>query len=105
MSPQLGNLDWTKVRERIQERWTDLTEEDLARLDDRREALLELLQEKYGYARGQAEREVSRLAREVGTYTRNNTLVVVGVLVALLIVVVMLLQHRSRLSRAMAKEM
>ncbi|MHB1294037.1 MAG: CsbD family protein [Anaerolineae bacterium] len=99
MHPQLAGMDWPAMRARIQERWSDLTEEDLARLDARREELAGMLQEKYGYARAQAEREVAHLMHEARAYAHSNRMVLVGAIVALMLVVLVLIQWRVRLSR------
>jgi uncharacterized protein YjbJ (UPF0337 family) len=55
---------WKKFRNEINCHWTQLSSEEVARLDGRRDNLVILLQEKYGYARRRAEREVERVIAE-----------------------------------------
>jgi uncharacterized protein YjbJ (UPF0337 family) len=40
--------------------WGQLTDDDLDRVDGKRDKLVGLLQEKYGYARDKAEEEIDR---------------------------------------------
>jgi len=44
--------------------WTQLSSEDLDRVDGRRDNLVYLLERQYGYARRRAEREVERVVSE-----------------------------------------
>jgi len=46
------------LRSRLKEHWGKLTDGDLDRVDGQAAQLLGLLQEKYGYARRRAEREL-----------------------------------------------
>ena len=49
---------WTEFRSKVHQRWTKLTEEDLGRIAGKRDQLLAALQERYGWVREQAERQV-----------------------------------------------
>jgi uncharacterized protein YjbJ (UPF0337 family) len=55
---------WKKFRNEINRHWTQLSSDEVDRLDGRRDNLVILLQEKYGYARRRAEREVERVVIE-----------------------------------------
>ena len=55
---------WNQLRGSIRERWGDLTDDDLAKIAGKRDRLIGLLQEKYGYSRERAEQEVSDFLRE-----------------------------------------
>jgi uncharacterized protein YjbJ (UPF0337 family) len=46
---------WRQLRGKIQEEWGDLTDDELDQVEGRCEQLVGLLQEKYGYARDEAE--------------------------------------------------
>ena len=49
---------WSQVKGKAREQWGELTDSDLDRVGGRKDQLLGLLQEKYGYLRGAAEREL-----------------------------------------------
>jgi uncharacterized protein YjbJ (UPF0337 family) len=50
--------NWKQLKGRIQERWGDLTDDQLDRTEGRREQIAGLLQEHYGMGREDAEREL-----------------------------------------------
>jgi uncharacterized protein YjbJ (UPF0337 family) len=49
---------WTKMRGQVKEWWGLLTDDDLDRIDGNVDQLAGALQERYGYAREEAEREI-----------------------------------------------
>jgi len=49
---------WSQVKGKAREQWGELTDSDLDRIGGRKDQLVGLLQEKYGYLRGAAEREL-----------------------------------------------
>jgi len=49
---------WNEWKEDLRAHWGRVTEEDWRRIEADREGLLTVLQERYGYTRGDAEREV-----------------------------------------------
>jgi uncharacterized protein YjbJ (UPF0337 family) len=55
--------NWKQLRGKVREKWGDLTDDDLDRIAGRREQFVGKLQERCGYAKQQAEREVDELAR------------------------------------------
>lgn len=50
--------NWKQFRGKVQEKWGDLTGDDLDRVKGKRDQLVGLVQEKYGHAKADAEREV-----------------------------------------------
>lgn len=65
---------WKELRSRVRPRWTALTDEDVKRVDGKRDVLVELLREKYGFSQLQAENEVNSFLDENGVafaYGRN----------------------------------
>jgi uncharacterized protein YjbJ (UPF0337 family) len=48
---------WKQLRGQVRQRWGALTDDELDRAKGRRDQLVGLLQEKYGYAREEAEDE------------------------------------------------
>jgi len=51
---------WTQLMGQARERWGELTDDDVARVEGDREQLIGLIQERYGKARAEAEREVDQ---------------------------------------------
>ncbi len=49
---------WKQLKGKAQQRWGELTNDDLDRVEGRYEELVGLVQEKYGRTRAEAEREV-----------------------------------------------
>lgn len=56
---------WATLRSKVQERWTDLTAEELDRIGGNYDLLVDTLQEKYGLTRPQAERELEHFQNTV----------------------------------------
>ena len=51
---------WKQLKGKVQEKWGQLTNDDLDVIDGRVDQLVGRIQEKYGMARDAAEREVNR---------------------------------------------
>jgi uncharacterized protein YjbJ (UPF0337 family) len=50
---------WMQARGQVKQTWGKLTDNDLDRISGRYDELVGLLQERYGYARDKAEKEVT----------------------------------------------
>ena len=50
--------DWKQIKGSVKERWGKLTDDDLAVIRGRRDQLEGKLQERYGYAKDRARREI-----------------------------------------------
>ncbi|MEZ4416670.1 MAG: CsbD family protein [Gemmatimonadota bacterium] len=50
--------NWKQFRGRVQEKWGELTNDDLDRIDGQRDRLEGLLQERYGKAKQEVQEEV-----------------------------------------------
>jgi len=55
---------WKHFRSEMNHYWADLSSDDFDWVNGRRDNLVVLLENKYGYARRRAEREVDRVVRE-----------------------------------------
>ena len=53
---------WKQVKGTVQEKWGKLTDNDLTVVAGKRDQLAGLLQEKYGYAKEQAEKELEEFS-------------------------------------------
>jgi uncharacterized protein YjbJ (UPF0337 family) len=55
---------WKQVQGEIKKQWGKLTDDDLMIVEGHRDKLVGLVQERYGYAREQAEREVDQFLQK-----------------------------------------
>jgi uncharacterized protein YjbJ (UPF0337 family) len=55
--------NWTKFKGKARQQWGRLTDDDLARLHGKREELAGKIQERYGIAQEQAEKQIDEWAR------------------------------------------
>ncbi len=56
---------WTQVRGKAKEWWGKLTDNDLERIHGQFDELVGVVQQRYGYTREQAEKEVDRFINEL----------------------------------------
>jgi uncharacterized protein YjbJ (UPF0337 family) len=57
--------NWKQMTGRIKEKWGKLTDDEVTKAAGRREHLAGLLQERYGFAKDQADKELDAFVREV----------------------------------------
>jgi uncharacterized protein YjbJ (UPF0337 family) len=50
--------NWKAFKGKVQQKWGDLTDDDLDRIEGKRTELAGRLQNRYGYQKDQAEREI-----------------------------------------------
>ena len=55
---------WKQLKGSIQERWGEVTDDDVDKVEGESQRLIGLLQEKYGYAKEKAEAEVAEFMEE-----------------------------------------
>jgi uncharacterized protein YjbJ (UPF0337 family) len=67
MNEDIFKGKWKQLRGQIQQKWGDLTNDDLDRIQGARTEFEGLLQERYGYTRERAKQEVDSLLRAVET--------------------------------------
>ncbi len=51
--------NWNQVKGEVKKQWGKLTDDDFAQINGERDKLVGRIQERYGYAKDQAEREVN----------------------------------------------
>ena len=51
---------WHELKGQVRQQWGKLTDDDLTRLSGKTEELAGILQQRYGYARAQAEIEINK---------------------------------------------
>lgn len=52
--------NWKQLKGQVKIWWGELTDDDIAKIDGRRDKLVGVLQERYGYEHDRAEEEVTR---------------------------------------------
>lgn len=55
---------WKQFKGRIKEQWSELTDDEIDKVQGESQQLVGLLQEKYGYAKAKAEAEVEEFLSE-----------------------------------------
>ncbi|GEM_PF-1835890 len=60
MNDDLFSGKWHKVKGKIKEKWGKLTDDDLMRINGKREQMLGALKERYGWEKDRAEDELKR---------------------------------------------
>lgn len=64
MSTEILRGKWLQLKGDVKERWGELTDDEVDQVEGNQEQLIGLIQEKYGYAKERAEREVADFLRE-----------------------------------------
>jgi uncharacterized protein YjbJ (UPF0337 family) len=57
--------NWSQFKGRAKQQWGKLTDDDLTRIEGKRDELVGRLQERYGYQKERAEQEISAWERSV----------------------------------------
>lgn len=60
----LSGLQWEQVKYKVKEWWNKLTEEDLDRIQGHNNLLIDVIAERYGYTKEQADREVAKFMEQ-----------------------------------------
>ena len=63
MNEDVFKGQWTQFKGRVREQWGKLTDDDIDRIEGKSEQLIGRLQERYGWAREDAQREVDSWMR------------------------------------------
>lgn len=56
--------NWKQFKGKIQEKWGELTDDELDQIAGKRDILLGKIQEKYGLAEGEAEKRIAEFEKE-----------------------------------------
>jgi uncharacterized protein YjbJ (UPF0337 family) len=65
MNTRIMEGRWNRLRGEVQDRWGQLTSDDIDRIEGNIDRLTGILQERYGYGRERAEEEVARFLDEL----------------------------------------
>jgi uncharacterized protein YjbJ (UPF0337 family) len=63
---------WKQIRGKAKEWWGNLTDDDLDVIDGNRDQLVGKLQERYGYTKEQAAKEVNERIKELERFTETS---------------------------------
>ena len=56
---------WTQVKGKVKQQWAKLTDDDVTRIEGKRDVLIGKIQERYGIAQDEAERQVKQFERSI----------------------------------------
>lgn len=56
--------NWDQLKGAVKEKWGDLTDDEIQQMEGRRDKMAGKLQEKYGWTKEQAERELTDLFKD-----------------------------------------
>jgi uncharacterized protein YjbJ (UPF0337 family) len=71
MNNEMFKGKWNQIKGKIKEKWGKLTDDELARINGKRDQLLGSLEEKYGWERQRAEDELKRFESSLD-HSREN---------------------------------
>lgn len=60
---------WNQIKGEVKERWGRLTDDDITKVEGKRDKLLGILQEKYGYSKEEAEKSIDEFIRSYSLRT------------------------------------
>jgi uncharacterized protein YjbJ (UPF0337 family) len=60
--------NWTQMKGKVKEKWGKLTDDDLTTIAGKRDQLAGKLQQRYGYAKEQAEKELDEFTASIGQF-------------------------------------
>ena len=58
MNWDIAEGNWKQLKGKVKEQWADLTDDDLTKIEGRRDQLVGRVQERYGIAKDEAEKQV-----------------------------------------------
>ncbi|HLH17130.1 MAG TPA: CsbD family protein [Bryobacteraceae bacterium] len=67
MNADIFQGQWKQMKGRMKEKWGRLTDSDWSQIEGRRDQFIGKLQERYGYSKEQAERELEEWERTQST--------------------------------------
>jgi len=56
---------WTQLKGKVKEQWARLTDDDIGKIEGKREVLLGKIQERYGIAEDEAEKQIKQFERSL----------------------------------------
>lgn len=59
MNWDIAEGNWKQIKGKVKEQWADLTDDDLTKIEGKRDQLVGRVQERYGVAKDEAEKQVT----------------------------------------------
>ena len=56
---------WTQVKGKVKQQWAKLTDDDMTNIEGKRDVLVGKIQERYGIAQDEAERQLKQFERSL----------------------------------------
>ena len=56
---------WTQLKGKVKQQWAKLTDDDVGRIEGRRDVLVGKIQERYGIAEDEAEKQVKQFEKSL----------------------------------------
>lgn len=78
MENDLFAHEWRRIKSKVRQHWTSISEADLEMIDGSRAVLTALLQEKYGYAAEKADEEINRFLEDIGVTHKRQRATTIG---------------------------
>lgn len=72
MNKDMIQGDWNVLKGKIKEKWGKLTDDDLTQINGKKDQLLGKLQNKYGYARDKAEKELNEWEKHMQEFHEHH---------------------------------
>lgn len=66
MNWDIAKGQWKQFRGQVEEQWGNLTDDDLDKIEGKRDQLLGAVQKRYGIARDEAEKQISKFENTCG---------------------------------------
>ncbi|HVK59936.1 MAG TPA: CsbD family protein [Bdellovibrionales bacterium] len=63
---------WKEMRGQARSRWAEMTDSDFEKIGGKKDELVGWLQQKYGYAKDRADRELEEFGRDVDSNRRDS---------------------------------
>ena len=72
MNKDIFEGHWKDLKGKAKEKWGKLTDDDLTRIEGKKDQLLGLLQQRYGYNKERAEKELDVWQKEIESHTHEK---------------------------------
>ena len=56
---------WTQLKGKVKQQWAKLTDDDIGKIEGRRDVLVGKIQERYGVAQDEAEKQIKQFERSL----------------------------------------
>jgi uncharacterized protein YjbJ (UPF0337 family) len=72
MNSDIFKGQWKQIKGTVKSKWSKLTEDDLLKVEGRRDQLVGAIQERYGIAKDDAERQLTDLEKDLSPTNPNR---------------------------------